>query len=72
MREALSLLSAAFVGFVSVACVAHAPNHTATCRIEVTARDGNVYIAGIGDTLADAYRGARMPADWQTILEICN
>lgn len=39
------------------------------CQIEVTTHDGNLYVAGSGDTCADAWQGAELPADW---LEIRN
>lgn len=45
----------------------------AACRIEVTDSRGDLWIAGAGRTVAQAWRGARMPdADWREIRAVCD
>lgn len=71
IRIACELALCSAIGFAVVANVPTYLDDAPTCRIEVTARDGNVYIAGSGNTIQDAWTGARVPADWIEIINIC-
>ena len=45
--------------------VATARHHV--CRIKVTDSQGNVWIAGAGDSLADAWKDAQFPGEWRSL-----
>lgn len=67
-RRILTIGTAAFAVLGTLATAAHTIRANAAplpaIELRVVTYDGNLFIAGSGDTCADAWQGAAIPADW--------
>lgn len=63
MLKTLTIAAVASLTLTIAAFVAYQPR----VELRATTTSGDVYIAGTGDTCADAFIGAVYPADWREL-----
>lgn len=64
----LALLACSATGLGSMYLAKAALGDPPTFEIVAETYDGNIYVAGVGDSCASAWEGARVPADWRDII----